>query len=118
MKPRMRVLLGVVALSMFACTPVRKCSDGCLEGTYCDEPTQLCVRASPRDAGSVVGEDAGMPDAGMVNDAGVARASARIGSGGTASSNLYRLEGIVGPTAPVGTASSNKYQLTTEENAR
>lgn len=111
---RMRVLLGVVALSMFACTPVRKCSEGCLPGTQCEERTQICVGTPSPDAGPMVELD----DAGMTSDAGVARNSFAVGSGGVATSNQFRLEGIVGPPAPVGTASSTRYRLTTEENAR
>lgn len=111
---RMRVLLGVAVLSMVACTPIRKCSDGCLPGSKCDEPTQICVRTPFPDAGPMVHRE----DAGMKFDAGVARTSFAVGSGGVATSNQYRLEGIVGPPAPVGTASSDKYRLTTEENAR
>lgn len=109
----MTVVVAVVLTTM-ACPRARTCDDGCLEGTRCDARTNLCVDKTD-DAGQT---DAGERDAGTLNDAGTAQSWLGIGSGGTATSDRYRLEGVVGPPSPRGTASSAKYQLTTEENAR
>lgn len=113
----MTVVVAVVMTAM-ACPRARTCDDGCLKGSRCDARTNLCVDETD-DAGQVDAghRDAGV-DAGTNNDAGTAQSWLGIGSGGTATSDRYRLEGVVGPPSPRGIASSAKYQLTTEENAR
>lgn len=73
-----RALVVAVCGVVAGCTPsIRRCAEGCPEGSSCHEASGLCVESVAADAGHDAGSDAGVVDAGV--DAGSVDASVDAG---------------------------------------